>query len=165
MLNDRHPDLLAWLVGSSTYVVFDETHLGIGERPGVASLMRKYRLHGLLAGLLVLALLFVWKSSSSLVPPSADGAAAPDEAAPQAGKDYSSGVVSLLRRNIPAGRIIFTCFEEWKQAFPKKYRRLPEEMKRVKKVLELEKKQKMRKMNPVKAYRAISEILSERKSI
>jgi hypothetical protein len=40
---DRHADLLAWLVGSGTQVVFDEAHLGIVEKPGVATLMRKYR--------------------------------------------------------------------------------------------------------------------------
>ncbi len=163
MLNDRHPDLLAWLVGSNSRVVFDETHLGIGESPGIASLMRKYNLHGMLAGLLVLAILFVWKNSSSLVPPSATEEAGLRAAGTQAGKDYGSGVVSLLRRNIPAGRILFICFEEWKKAFPKKSERFPEEIRRVGKVLARERQLKPRNRNPVKAYRDMSEILSERK--
>ena len=44
---DRHADLLAWLVGPARQVVFDEAHFGIVDTSGVASLIRKYRLHGL----------------------------------------------------------------------------------------------------------------------
>ncbi len=69
MEKDRHADLLAWLVGANRNVVFDEAHFGIVETSGVAMLMRKYRLHGLAAGLLLLAGLFIWKNASRLVPP------------------------------------------------------------------------------------------------
>jgi len=47
MRNERHPEFLAWLMGSSLNAVFDEFHLGIQENTGVAGLARKYRLHGL----------------------------------------------------------------------------------------------------------------------
>jgi hypothetical protein len=66
---ERHPDLLAWVIGARRRVAFDETHLGVMERPGVATLAWKYRLHGLIAGILLLAALFVWKNSVSFVPP------------------------------------------------------------------------------------------------
>ncbi len=72
MAKDRHADLLAWLVGANRNVVFDEAHFGVVETSGVAMLMRKYRLHGLAAGLLLLAGLFIWKNASSLVPPHAE---------------------------------------------------------------------------------------------
>ncbi|HEU5395732.1 MAG TPA: DUF4350 domain-containing protein, partial [Verrucomicrobiae bacterium] len=68
MLKDRQAALLAWLVGANRHVVFDESHFGIVETSSVAMLVRKYRLHGLVAGLLLLAVLFLWKNSTSLVP-------------------------------------------------------------------------------------------------
>ena len=68
MQKDRHADVLAWLVGSGSNVVFDEAHLGVMESSGVAMLMRKYRLHWLAGGLVLLAGLFIWKNSVSLVP-------------------------------------------------------------------------------------------------
>ncbi|HTR42984.1 MAG TPA: DUF4350 domain-containing protein, partial [Pseudomonadales bacterium] len=73
MEKDRHADLLAWFVGGNKNVVFDEAHLGIVETSGVAALMRKYRLEGLAGGLILLAGLFIWKNSASLVPALNDG--------------------------------------------------------------------------------------------
>ncbi|MCX7887248.1 MAG: DUF4350 domain-containing protein, partial [Verrucomicrobiae bacterium] len=46
LLRERHPTLLAWVIGVANAVCFDETHHGIAERPGIATLLRKYRLHG-----------------------------------------------------------------------------------------------------------------------
>src|SRR5262249_50711487 len=45
MVNDRHPELLSWLVGASHDVVFDEAHFGIMQTEGVAALFRKYHLY------------------------------------------------------------------------------------------------------------------------
>ena len=109
---DRHADFLAWLIGPNPRVVFDESHFGLLVSPGIASLMRQYRLHGLAAGLLVLAGLFLWKNSSSLAPP-------PPEAQRDdfiAGKDSASGFVNLLRRNLPASEVLGVCFAEWKKS-------------------------------------------------
>ncbi len=53
MFKDRSAPLLAWLLDDGRDVLFDEAHLGILEKPGVATLMRRYRLHGLIVGLLV----------------------------------------------------------------------------------------------------------------
>ena len=108
---DRHADLLAWLVGPAQRVVFDEGHLGILDQAGVAVLMRKYRLTGLVAGLVLLAGLFIWKNSMSFVP-------LPMEAEVQsavAGKDAASGFVNLLRRNISPANLLNVCFAEWKK--------------------------------------------------
>ena len=112
MLKDRHADMLAWLVGSSKNVVFDEAHFGIAESPGVAALMRKYHLEGLAAGLVLLAGLFIWKNAFSLVPPLADSNAERFIA----GKDSASGFVNLLRRGISPRQLLSTCFEEWKKS-------------------------------------------------
>lgn len=113
---DRHADLLAWLIGADNNVVVDESHFGIVETSGVAVLMRQYRLHGLAAGLLLLAGLFIWKNSTTLVPPPADEAAADFIA----GKDAASGFVNLLRRSILPRDLLATCFAEWKKSVPSK---------------------------------------------
>jgi hypothetical protein len=112
MEKDRHADFLAWLVGANKNVVFDESHFGIVETSGVAILMRKYRLHGLAAGLILLAGLFIWKNSTSLVPPHADA----KKEGFIAGKDAASGFVNLLRRSIAPRDLLATCFAEWKKS-------------------------------------------------
>ncbi|MEO7298895.1 MAG: DUF4350 domain-containing protein [Verrucomicrobiota bacterium] len=38
MRKERHPELLAWLVGQNGTVLFDETHLGVNSDPGIAAL-------------------------------------------------------------------------------------------------------------------------------
>ena len=41
---NRFPEVLAWVVGNNKKIIFDETHLGVEERRGVAGLARKYNL-------------------------------------------------------------------------------------------------------------------------
>jgi hypothetical protein len=112
MARDRHADLLAWLVGANKNVVFDEAHFGIVETSGIAMLMRKYQLHGLAAGLLLLAGLFIWKNASSLVPPHAEQ----ERQDYIAGKDSAAGFVNLLRRSIASRDLLPVCFAEWKKS-------------------------------------------------
>jgi hypothetical protein len=112
MDEDRHADFLAWVVGSGRNVVFDEAHLGIVETSGVAALMRKYRLHGLAAGLLLLAGLFIWKNSVSLVPPPTGV----EQERFIAGKDSAEGFVNLLRRSIAPRDLLAMCFQEWEKS-------------------------------------------------
>jgi len=112
MWQARHPELLAWFVGAARQVVFDEAHLGVVETTGVAVLLRKYRLYGVIGALVLLAGLFIWKNSVSLVPPHAE------ELRKEyiAGKDAAGGFVNLLRRNIPPAKILDACFEEWSKS-------------------------------------------------
>jgi hypothetical protein len=93
---------LSWLIGGANTVVFEETHLGTQENPGIMALARRHRLHGLFLGGLLLFALFVWKSSMSLVP-------ARDDDAPSrtvAGRGATAGLVSLLRRGIPQAQVL-----------------------------------------------------------
>ena len=112
LAKDRHADLLAWLIGANKIAVFDEAHLGITESSGVTMLMWKYRLHALVAGLLLLAGLFIWKNSTSLVPP----LAAERKENFIAGKDAASGFTNLLRRSLAPRDLLATCFAEWKKS-------------------------------------------------
>lgn len=113
LARERRPGFLAWLTGPGTRMIFDETHFGLRETRGVASLGRQYGLEGLAAGLLVLALLFVWKNGLPLVPPrSMDG----DRVIRSGGGIESSrGMVRLLRRHVPDTELLSVCFSEWRR--------------------------------------------------
>jgi hypothetical protein len=160
MLKDRHADLLAWLVGANRHVVFDEAHLGISESPGVAALMRKYRLQGLAAGLLLLAGLFIWKNSTSLVPPQAAGQSEDFVA----GKDAASGFVSLLRRNIPTRDIFAACFAEWKKSAAPSGKFSSARLRQAEAVFQSENNLPPRERDAIATYKKISETLGKQKT-
>ncbi|HYT61313.1 MAG TPA: DUF4350 domain-containing protein [Haliangiales bacterium] len=162
MRRHRHPELLAWLVGPNTAVLFDETHLNVRESPGVAALVRKYRLHGLVMGLALLAGLFIWKNAVSFVP--ADGNEAVEARRDAvAGKDSAAGFVNLLRRSIPASEILSVCFAEWKKGRTQGRTGLSARSERVAAVMAEEQARLARDRDAFEGYRRISLILSERK--
>ena len=112
---ERHPDLLSWLVGDKAHVVFDEYHHGIVRRRGVAALAWQYGLQWAAAALLLLAVLFVWQRTVPPFPRVTDGTApAPDNVA--AGRISAAGLQNLLHRNIGRGDLIDACFAEWRRS-------------------------------------------------
>jgi hypothetical protein len=148
MWKAREPKLLAWLIGPGAHVVFDEAHLGVTESAGVAVLMRKYRLHGVIGGLLLLALLFIWKNSFSLVPPHADLARSDHIA----GKDATAGYVNLLRRNIAPREILDVCFNEWTKSLLHRGNFRIASVDQAQAVMDAERARPPRARNPVKTY-------------
>jgi hypothetical protein len=161
MTKDRHPDLLAWLIGANQNVVFDEAHFGIVETSGVATLMRQYRLHGLAAGLILLAGLFIWKNSTSLVPPHTDG----KQENLIAGKEASSGFVNLLRRSIAPRDLLATCFVEWKKSVARKGKVSVTRFQQAEAIYSSENSLPNRDRDPIKTYKKISETLGTQKQI
>lgn len=159
---ERYPELLGWLVGSSTDIVFDETHLGIRENPGVAGLARGYRLHGLFFGTVLLVGLFVWKNSFYFIPPR-DGHPLVARNDLTLERDYTVGFVSLLRRNISTREILPICFEEWKKTLLPRNRDLSDKLHTVQKVIYAQSSKSAERRNPVYGYQTIQRILSERK--
>lgn len=155
---DRHADLLAWAVGPSRRVIFDEAHFGIVDSSGVAVLMRKYRLYGVAAGLVLLAILFIWKNSTSLVPPPRDEAA-PDHVA---GRDAAAGFVNLLRRNIATRDILSTCFTEWTRSLTHSGSYTLSAVDRAQTVMEAENARSASARDPVRAYREICAALKNK---
>jgi hypothetical protein len=155
LLRDRHADLLAWLVGPNRLVVFDEAHLGVVEEPGVATLMRRYRLHGVVGGLALLMGLFVWKNSFSLVPPppraSANGIVA--------GREAATGFVNLLRRSIPAGEILKVCHEQWEKSAAARHGLAAARVEQAKQIIAAELARTGRDRNPVAAYQQAARVL------
>lgn len=149
MSKDRHAELLAWVVGPCRKVFFDEAHLGITDNPGVATLMRNYRLHGLMVGLFLLAGLYIWKNSVSFAPPlEAEYAANAVE-----GKDSAAGFVNLLRRHIKTGEVLGICIAEWKKSLVKS-KLVTARVQRVEAVA-------LSGNNPIETYRAICHTLKE----
>ena len=158
----RHPNLLAWLAGPNTTVLFDEAHLGVLEAPGIAALVRKYRLHGLVLGLALLAGLFVWKNTASFVPPyDEDMVETLNDAV--AGRDSAAGFVNLLRRSISSAEVLSVCFAEWKKARAHGRADLNARMERIAAEIAEEQAKSAREKNPVESYRRITRILTERK--
>ena len=112
--------------------------------------------------MLLLGILFIWKNSSSLVPPR-DGSATDPEDDSLAGKDYVSGFVSLLRRNIAPRDLLHVCFLEWKRSFPQRGREGNEEMKHVQKIIESRERRTAQEKILIQAYEKVNKILGERK--
>jgi hypothetical protein len=114
----RTPEFLLWALGNGG-VVFDETHLGIQGGLGVAVLMREFRLHGLVTGCLLLAILWIWRNSTPLVPPAPLAAETGEQA--MEGKTAREAVVHLLRRNLSGGDALRVGLEEWAKTNPPHY--------------------------------------------
>ena len=111
---ERHPKLIARLFTGPSPIIFDEDHNDLRENPGIASLARKYHLHGVVAGLVLLAVFFVWKNMVRFVPAYA---ASSDESNVVEGKESSEGFVNLLRRSIAPSAIFGVCLAEWRKTF------------------------------------------------
>src|SRR5262249_49191955 len=57
-----------WLFPAHTTVIFDESHLGIVNHPGIMGLARRYGLDGAFVAILGLAVLYLWASRYTLKP-------------------------------------------------------------------------------------------------
>lgn len=109
--------IVALMVGARRTVIFDEFHLGVAETGSIAALARHYRLTGLMAGLLAVAALFVWKNSVRFPPPP------PDELQSETvvvAHDAQSLLAGLLQRHVAAGNLITICVAEWNRMRPEK---------------------------------------------
>jgi hypothetical protein len=147
-LRENHDaELIAKLIGPSTRVVFDENHFGIEETGSVTTLMRKYHLEAAVGVLVLGALLFLWRSSSSLLPPRRTGTLQALE-----GRDAQEGMVSLLERSVTEQDLLNVCFSEWSRTAAG-HRRASQ----AKSVLEADPKRKS-----VDTYRAVREALTQK---
>jgi hypothetical protein len=155
MLKSRYPALLSWIVGVQKTIIFDERHLGIQEKRGIAGLARKYHLHGICAGLLLVAALFIWKNSYSFIPPHDDS-----HGEIQRSADYTERLINLLRRHIPSHKILDYCVQEWESSLAFYDKDIQEKRGAVKNILEEE---SISASAPHKTYNRILKILSQRK--
>ena len=149
--DERHAGFLARVFAGPRNVVFDEEHHGIAEAPGIATLARKYRLHGVVAALALLAALFVWKNTARFIP-AYDETRGDDEII--AGKESGEGFVNLLQRSIPPAEIVAVCVEEWRKSSAHQ----PRERARLGEALQ----QQPSKTTPVAAYRTLAQALTSK---
>jgi hypothetical protein len=110
MKDARHPALLAWLIGRTNTIVFDESHLGVVQSPGIADLVRRFRFEGVLLAFLVSGLLLAWHGMSSLLPRRDRGGE--DERA-ERGREMTAGLEALLKRSVPRSRLLSQCVAEY----------------------------------------------------
>jgi hypothetical protein len=139
-------------------VVFDEAHLGTVETSGVSGLMRKYRLYWFVAGLILLAGLFIWKNSLSLAPRFAEQ----KQEEFVAGKEAASGFVNLLRRNIPPVNLLETSFAEWKKSAAQSGKYSKARLQQAEAIFQIEKSLPPKDRNALAAYQQISAALTNR---
>ena len=112
LANDRQTALLGWLFRKGSIVLFDESHFGITENPGIASLARRYGLDATFFVLLILALLFVWAHRYTLLPKSINKTATGPIVPGQGGETV---FVNLLRRSLPAKNLLSTSADLWRK--------------------------------------------------
>jgi hypothetical protein len=161
MREQRYPALLLRLLGGSRTAVFDETHLGVFENPGIMSLVKKYGLSSFLFALFLLAGLYLWKNSIPLVP--STGSVRPVDPGIETEKDALSGLISLLRRNIPRTELLAVCFREWTKSFSREYRESDGTRARLQSIVDQEMAKPPAKRDPAAGYRKMARILAERK--
>ncbi|MEI9894518.1 MAG: DUF4350 domain-containing protein [Chthoniobacter sp.] len=152
---ERHPQLLSRLFSGPSTVIFDEEHNNLRENAGIASLARKYRLHGVIAGLVLLAIFFVWKNMVRFIPAYAPSVG---EGNVVAGRESSEGFVNLLRRSIRPSAVFEVCVAEWRKSF----RGRPRELARVDVILAQEAARGTAGRDPLATYRAISQAIARK---
>lgn len=162
LFKDRHSALFAWLIGKNTSIIFDEYHLGINQNPGVMTLARKYRLHGVFIALVVIAGLFVWKNAVVFVPPTQDETQTDAAHTFVSRRDHRQALIGLLRRNVQEKQILSVCMAEWEKSYtkhiPKRDHRMDVVIRRMKDALE----KGIKRDTPVETYRAVSQILHQK---
>jgi hypothetical protein len=111
--SDRAPAAIAYLLGDGATVLFSETHLGNGQRDRIMTLVRRYRLHGVLAGFFLLGLLFLWRNATTLLPRRDQTARAETESE----QSQHRGLEALLTRFVPQSAVLDHCVEAWQGQF------------------------------------------------
>lgn len=148
----RQPALLAWLLGQHRTIIFDESHLGVTEQSGIMTLVRRFDLLPLVAVLLLLAGLYIWRASIALAPDIADQA---DERLVGVSHDSFNGLVNLLRRNIPPSQLLHICCQEWQRSFA-------QELKNDEQLRRIFNETITRSDDPLQAYQRIARLRAER---
>jgi hypothetical protein len=110
---DREGELVSRLVGANKRIVFDEFHHGVTQAGSIGTMVRRYRLEGAAALLMLTGLLFIWRNATSLLP-----LRLASEEAIVLGRDTKQGMLSLLQRSVARDDLIAVCLAEWEKARP-----------------------------------------------
>jgi hypothetical protein len=111
VLRDRpNGERLLRLLGPGRRVTFVESALGVSEKGGIVSLMRRAGWGPSVLLLLVATALYLWRSLTPVLPERADTIT---RAEPGGG---AAAMAQLLRKHIGPGELLATCQAEWKRA-------------------------------------------------
>ncbi|MEY2407346.1 MAG: hypothetical protein QOF48_16 [Verrucomicrobiota bacterium] len=157
--DDRQPGFLSWAIGPGRRVVFEETHLGTTEKSGVVTLARKYHLESLLIALVLLALLFIWKNATSLMP-ARERQKSAETGDTVEGRDSAGAFVNLLRRNVAPANLLRVCLDQWNLALGAVRKPARHQLEEMQRIIDAENAAPPRQRNPVMAYREFCRILS-----
>lgn len=161
MRAEREPALLAWCAGPGREVGFEETHLGVQDHAGIASLARRYGLHTFFGAALVLVALFLWKNTTRFMPPH-DEQMAGEEGAVIEGRDSAAGFLNLLRRHLPPNQVLRVCLEQWNTHVARVRPPGREGLEAVQRAIDAENALEPGRRNPVRTYRDIARALSRK---
>jgi hypothetical protein len=109
---DRNTGFLLWLINQRHDVLFDETHLGLGERPGIMTLARRYGLQGTLISVIAVLLLFIWKCQYTLVP---RRTRSEQTGLTVSGCSSDQVFLNLLQRSVSQKDLLGVCLTTWLQ--------------------------------------------------
>lgn len=112
MRRDRQTDLLAWMIRPSGRVIMDELHNGLVQQPGIAVLMRKYRLGGTAACLVVLVVFMIWRHTAVFAPRPADRR---NDGQEGIGPSVD-GWTGLMRQHISPQDLLCTGHQAWRSS-------------------------------------------------
>lgn len=157
MRSHRCTGLMAWLTVPGHTVVFDEFHHGLSHQPGIATLARQYRLHGVFGALLVVVALFGWRQAAVFVPPARTEE---ESGKPAMGRDTGQGLVDLARRHIPSSKLLTVCFDAWQ---PHQERSVPQNLVAQIRDMTQAAVENPKQNDPVTIYRRICELLKQGK--
>ncbi|MEA3162710.1 MAG: hypothetical protein QOE88_528 [Verrucomicrobiota bacterium] len=109
LATDRNTGFLLWLIDNRHGVLFDETHLGLTEHPGIMTLANRFGLQGTLFSFVAVLLLFIWKCQYTLVP-----RAKPDRnSLIVSGNSSDQAFLNLLPRAVPSRDLLKVCISTW----------------------------------------------------
>jgi hypothetical protein len=109
LATDRNTGFLLWLIDNRRGVLFDETHLGLTEHPGIMTLANRFGLQGTLFSFVAVLLLFIWKCQYTLVP-----RAKPDRnSLIVSGNSSDQAFLNLLPRAVPSRDLLKVCISTW----------------------------------------------------
>lgn len=165
LLKHRFTGFLSWAVGDQRRIIFEETHLGVSERTGVAVLMRRYGLFEFVFAFGCFMLLVVWRGSQPLLP--AHDASSKTNVV-QSERSVESGFCDLVSRHMRDADLPAEAFAIWKKSFIKtrsdeaRYR---EELAQVEGLLNPDKEEGMtrRKRRPAETHSEIKSILNRKR--
>lgn len=151
------PQFLSWLVGPHRSIIFDETHFGIQAETNVMGLIRQFRLEGVLFGGILLALLYIWQQTSSLVPPLNR-----ELAEKQNPKNVAAGLINLLNRGLERSTLLATCVRAWEATLKNHQKHLRPREAEVRSALEQSAAGPKSKENLVSRYNTLQNMVTRR---